>query len=151
MTFHFDWSPTQYLLAAFPMPIFFKWLSPIVSPGKFTIALTSSDFPKNQLSKSDYEAMNFSLSCFGKIGKQYGGEFVLSNISYAYPEWNKYSSLFVAWKTKREDMYYEDFLTNVNDKHPMIRTYGFSDPFKKLSQEEQSDLLEEMQKYSSNL
>ena len=152
--FAFPYGPAGSMLKDIvlePDVIFFERSHPIEKSGPYSVRLTSNDYAKNQFSKSDFEAMNFSLSCFGKFGKQYGGEFILSNISHAYPEWDKYSSLFAAGKTKREEMCYEDFLKNANEKHPMFKTYGFTDPFKKLSEDEQSDLLEEMREFSSNL
>ena len=88
---------------------------------------------------------------FAEIGKRYRGEFVLSDISHAYPEWDKYALLFSSGKTKREDIYYEDFLMNADRRHPMFAKHGFDDPFEEISEDEQADLLEEMREFSSNL
>jgi hypothetical protein len=134
-----------------PGVIFFERECPIIKTAPYTVALTSSDYQLNQFSKSDIQAMDFSLHFFGETGKQFGGEFVLSDISHAYPEWDRYAELFNAHKTKREEIYYEDFLKNADEKHPMFLKHGFSDPFKKISEEERADLLEEMREYSSNL
>ena len=87
---------------------------------------------------------------FDPIARKYRGEFILSDISHAYPEWDRYAGLFDTGKTKREDVYYEDFLKDPDTNHPMFLKYGFVDPFDKLSPEEQEDLLDEMREYLIN-
>ena len=134
-----------------PGVIFYEKPCPFVKPSEYYIALTVQDVQDNLFSKSDIQALDFSLYHFAEIGKRYKGEFVLSDISHAYPEWDKYARLFNSGKTKREEIYYEDFLKNADRKHPMFTKHGFDDPFEELSKEDAEDLLEEMQEYSSNV
>jgi len=152
--FAFSYGPAGSMLKDIvlePDIIFFERSHPIERSGPYSVRLTSNDYAKNQFSKSDFEAMNFSLSHFGDLGKKNKGPFILSDISHAYPEWDRYAIPFGTRKINRAEIYYEDFLKNANHNHPIFRSYGFSDPFKSLSKTEQSDLLEEMQEFSSNI
>jgi len=134
-----------------PGVVFFEKPCPIIRSREYYVVLASSELQEVQFSKSDLDAMDFSLYHFAEIGKRYRGEFVLSDISHAYPEWDKYALLFSSGKTKREDIYYEDFLMNADRRHPMFAKHGFDDPFEEISEDEQADLLEEMREFSSNL
>ena len=95
--------------------------------------------------------MDFSLNRFSKIGKKNKGEFVLSDISHAYPEWDRYAKLFSSGEIKSKEMYYEDFLLNADKNHPMFLANDFIDPFKKISEKERADILDEMREYSANV
>lgn len=134
-----------------PEVIFFGQSPPIERPSRYEVKLVSDKIDSTQFSKSDIAAMEFSLSNFNPIARQYRGEFILSDISHAYPEWDRYAELFDTGKTKREDIYYEDFLKNPDAKHPLFLKHGFIDPFDKLSLEEQEDLLDEMREYGTYL
>lgn len=136
-----------------PEVIFFEETAPIqcLRPSSYDVKLVSSVIDLSQFSKSDLEAMEFSLRHFDPIARKTRGEFVLSEISHAYPEWDRYAELFKSKRTKREDIYYEDFLKEPDPGHPVFVKYGFVDPFDKLSQAEQEDLLDEMREYSAYL
>jgi len=134
-----------------PEVIFFGQSPPIERPSRYEIKLVSEKIDFSQFSKSDVDAMEFSLRNFDPIVRKHKGEFVLSDISHAYPEWDRYGDLFDTGKTKREDVYYEDFLKNPNPKHPMFLKHDFVDPFDKLSPDEQEDLLDEMREYGTYL
>ncbi len=127
-----------------PEVVFFETVSPIEKSSKYFVKLRSKDIDISQFSKSDLEAMKFAVDNFSDIGKRFGGELILSDISHAYPEWDRYADLFGSGKTKRESMYYEDFLNNSNPEHPMFLKHNFVDPFVRLSEDNRNDLLEEM-------
>lgn len=131
-----------------PDVIFFETVSPIERSSKYIVKLRSKDIDISQFSKSDLEGMKFAVNNFADIGKRYKGEFILSDISHAYPEWDRYAELFDSGKTKRESIYYEDFLNDSNPEHPMFLKHNFVDPFEKLSDENRNDLLEEMREDS---
>ena len=134
-----------------PDVIFFEKPPLIEKSSTYKVRLSSQKIDLKQFSKSDIDAMDFSIEHFAEIGKKLRGEFILSNISHAYPEWDKYAEIFNSGKTKREYIYYEDFLVNANPKHPMFLENNFIDPFERLTKEQRDDLLEEMQEYSANL
>ncbi len=134
-----------------PEVISFEHNSPIEKSSNYYVRLSSTDIDINQFSKSDLIALDFSLEHYAEIGKIFRGEFILSDISHAYPEWDRYADLFQSGKTKRESIYYEDFLNNAIKNHPMFLKHNFVDPFEELSDEQRDDLLDEMREYSINL
>jgi uncharacterized phage-associated protein len=117
--------------------------------GKYLIELDKSDNDLSLFSKSDIKAMNFSLEHFTTFIHK--GDFILSEISHAYPEWNQYKKQFESKTTKREPIYYEDFLKNGTPLNPVFIKHHFTDPFNPLSEEEQNEIIDEMVEYSSQL
>jgi hypothetical protein len=134
-----------------PDVVFFEKQQSIKRVSQYYVALDSPIYTDNQFSMSDIVAMNFSLECFGGIGKKFKGEFILSDISHAYPEWDKYALPFSRGEIKSKEMYYEDFLINADKNHPMFLKNGFIDPFKEISENERVDLLDEMREFSLNV
>lgn len=125
----------------------FQGPAPIQAVGKHNVELKVNRIDLDQFSKSDIKAMEFSLENFSRMKDQ----FVLSDITHAYPEWDQYAALFQAGKTIRESISYEDFLKDPNDDHPILKRWGFKDPFKKLSEGERNDLIQEMREFSAML
>jgi hypothetical protein len=134
-----------------PDVTFYEQSSPIEKRSGYDVRLVSNDIDMTQFSKSDIEAMEFSVKHFDPIARRYKGEFALSDVSHAYPEWDKYAYLFNARKTKREDIFYEDFLLDPNPQHPLFLKHSFVDPFEELAENVRQDLLEEMRDYSVQL
>ena len=71
-----------------PGVVFYERPCPIVKATEYYVALAIPEIQETQFSESDVEALNFSLANFAEIGKRYRGEFVLSELSHAYPEWD---------------------------------------------------------------
>jgi hypothetical protein len=107
------------------------------------VELRSRDIDLTCFSKSDVEAMKFSVDRFAIFGEK--NEFDLANLTHAYPEWDKYRDRFLANSRGREEMDYADFLKNADTNHEEFLRLSFQDPFQPLSNEEQEDILAEMQ------
>lgn len=108
----------------------------------YQVELKSADVDLDQFSKSDIEAMAFSVEKFSKIGER--DEFFLANLTHAYPEWDKYRQRFATTALGREEMDYRDFLLDADPNHPEFLKLRFKDPFLPLSREEREDILTEM-------
>ncbi|MGA2625288.1 MAG: Panacea domain-containing protein [Bacteroidota bacterium] len=134
-----------------PEVIFFQQENPIERSSAYNVRLVSQNIDLKQFSKADIDALSFSTNNFADIGKRPKGEFILSDISHAYPEWDQYADLFNSGKTKRESICYEDFLSEPKENHPMFLKHRFIDPFDKLTEEERTDLIDEMREYSAVL
>lgn len=124
---------------------------PIKKSTDYNVVLANKTVDCDQFSKSDIKALDFSLEHFGKIGRGFKGQFVLSEITHAYPEWDQYADLFNSNKTIREEISYEDFLNDPQDNHPIFKKLSFIDPFNKLSPDERESLIAEMREYSENI
>jgi len=111
--------------------------SPIIVPiGNFTVELREEDASlEKELSPSDIEAIDFSMSNFASRG-----EFDLSKISHAYPEWKKYEGEIESGSSKRVEMSLEDFLQNADKNDPIFKELGFSDPYQPIPEEERKEL-----------
>lgn len=115
--------------------------SDVIRPlGNYLITLYNEK-PKyeNELSASDIQAIDFSLSNFVKYS-----EFDLAEITHAYPEWNKYAEVINSGKSKREQMYFEDFLKNANAEDKIFKDYNLTDPFESISENDRKAMEEEM-------
>lgn len=89
---------------------------------------------QNLLSKSEVEALDFSIKKFGKFD-----QFVLSNITHDYPEWKKVE--------RNSNMSLYDFFDDPDlEKAEAIKFYLKKDPF-----EEDKDFLREMKKQCRKL
>lgn len=78
-----------------------------------------------QLSVSDLEALDFSVSTFGKFSP-----YQLSEITHAYPEWSKYRELLENHISASERMDYADFFGNPGKNDEYIKKYlNGKDPF----------------------
>jgi uncharacterized phage-associated protein len=124
---------------------------PIKRALNHNVVLVDKEVDLDQFSKSDIKALDFSIERFASIGKRYRGQFVLSEITHAYPEWNQYADLFNSHKTIREEINYETFLDDPSDDHPFFIKHSFTDPFIKLSPAERNNLVVEMREYSANI
>ena len=121
----------------------------IKSGRNYTVQLDNTKINRSLFSNTDIEAMDLSLEHFAPFIRK--GDFVLSEISHAYPEWNQYKELFASKRTRRERIAYEDFLKNVDESHPLLLKHKFTNPYTPLSEDEQSEIIEEMIEYSSQL
>ena len=97
--------------------------SPIIVPiGNFTVELREEDASlEKELSPSDIEAIDFSMSNFASRG-----EFDLSKISHAYPEWKRRNE---EGKLVLNDMSYLDFFDNPDLNDPNLAPLSNQDPF----------------------
>jgi len=109
---------------------------------QYTMGLKTDEINMDVLSKSDIEALKFSIVHFSGIGKS--KPYAIAELTHAYPEWDKYRTRFANNPYGREDMLYEDFIVNANPDHPEFLRFHFKDPFPILSPQEQDDLREEM-------
>lgn len=103
----------------------------ISSLENFQIKLEKSANFGNELSPSDIEAIDFSLAHFAHFG-----EFALSEITHAYPEWKMYEQKIVSEETKSEQMFFEDFLLDADPNDPIFKKFGISDPYPTINDEE---------------
>jgi len=118
----------------------------LVKVGKFEIELQSKETVFDELSKSDIEAINFSLSNFASYG-----EFCLSEITHGYPEWAKYADSFVKRERGREQMFFEDFLENANPNNRFFKKNEFKDPYRLISHSEREMMKKEIREYCAQL
>ena len=120
-----------------------KIQSDIITPiGNHVVVLNGNGEQfKDELSPSDIEAVNFSLSNFAQYGR-----FELADLTHAYPEWKKYEQVLTSGQSKRENMYFDDFLLNADPTDPMFTKYEFADPYPIIKEEErltmEAELLE---------
>ncbi|MBU2471528.1 MAG: SocA family protein [Bacteroidetes bacterium] len=112
----------------------------------YKVQLVSKKIDMDEFSKTEIEALEFSLNNFAEFGRI--NDFKLSEISHAYPEWAQYEDKFNAGLTNREDVDYEDFLKDPPKNHPIFLRNKFTDPFPKLEDSERLELIEEMQEHS---
>lgn len=113
----------------------------------YQVALRSdTDRYDDELSNSDIESIKFSLSNFAEFG-----EFILSIITHAYPEWKKYEDVISTGKSRSEEMNFADFLENANQDDPIFRRYDLRDPYPPISHDEKEMMEEEMYEISSQI
>lgn len=95
---------------------------------KFTVKLRNNvEIEENRvLSKSEIEALDFSLDNFGKYNEN-----ELVEIIHQYPEWEKFKDRFLG-AGGVEDVDFRDILNDPHD-NPAFRKYKFKDPFKPIS------------------
>lgn len=108
----------------------------------YVVELKATGSELDQFSRSDLEAMQFAVDHFAELGKR--NEFILANLTHAYPEWDKYKNRFAEFSHGREEMDYKDFLFNADPQHPEFKKLPFQDPFPPLSPAERDDILTEM-------
>ena len=101
------------------------------------------DTGTDELSVSDKEAMDFSIRNFAKFTS-----YDLSQITHAYPEWNRYRYLLENHISASENMDYKDFFDDPEDGNEYIVKYlNGKDPFA-----DDKDILAAMkQEYESTL
>lgn len=114
----------------------------IFKVNRFDVKLNTSKIDKTQLSKSDIEAIEFSIKHFGKVGLN---QYNLANLTHAYPEWNQYKEQFEKNSISRIEMDYRDFLSNAKPNHEEFQKLNFTDPFIPLSESERANLIQEME------
>ena len=111
----------------------------------YQVALRNdTDRYEDELSNSDIESIKFSLSNFAEFG-----EFNLSIITHAYPEWKKYEGVIISGKSRSEEMNFVDFLENADPDDPIFRRYGLRDPYPPISEEEKELMKDELFEISS--
>ena len=114
----------------------------ILPKSKYIVKLKSSkNIDKTLFSRSDFEAIDFSVSRFGKIGKDV---WHIVDLSHAYPEWDIHKDNFIDNISNRVEMYYVDFLNNANPNHKEFRRLRFTNPFIPLTNSDKQDIIEEM-------
>ena len=119
----------------------------IIKTFPYIVELQHSNIDKTLLSKSDIEAIEFSISNFSKIGEK---PFDIANLTHAYPEWEKYRDHFNDNNmNNRFDMDYLDFLKNAAPNHIEFKRLKFTDPFLPLTDSEKQDLIEEITEMST--
>lgn len=92
----------------------------------------------NELSKSETNALDFSLNNFGEFD-----QFILADITHDYPEWKKFEKAIQKGIIKVADMNYLDFFKNPQfDECTYVNRYFNEDPFK-----EEPEVLESIKEY----
>ena len=83
------------------------------------------DTGMENLSESDFEALNFYVDTFSKFTP-----YELSDITHEYPEWKKFKDLFDNQISTSENMNYCDFFDNPSENSPIIKKFfNGKDPF----------------------
>ncbi|MDI6779909.1 MAG: Panacea domain-containing protein [Bacteroidota bacterium] len=109
---------------------------------KYDVELISNKIDISPLSPSDIEAIDFALSKFSKLGN-----FDLSKITHAYPEWKRYAKRFQTNPRGREVMFFEDFFDNASKNDPIFKKCKFADPFPPISPDEKEKILDAIKEY----
>ncbi len=112
----------------------------------YTIRLKSNKIDMTAFSKSDLEAIDFSIEYFSKIGKD---QYKIANLTHAYPEWERYKNQFLGIGiNSRFEMDYADFLKNAHPNHIEFQKLQFRDPFIPLTESEREDITAELREMS---
>jgi len=115
----------------------------IIRKDRYFVQLNSNtEIDKTQFSKSDLEAIDFSVNNFAKIGMN---QYSIANLTHAYPEWDKYKLQFENGNIIREEMDYRDFLLNAKPNHPEFAKLDFKDPYPPISESDRKDLISEIE------
>jgi uncharacterized phage-associated protein len=149
VTSDFYYALEQGPVASFLLNVFhgmYPEITEIKRKDRYTVTLVKKSDRLEWLSKSDIEAMEFSIKNFAKFDK-----WALVDITHAYPEWRRYKKEFGDNETAREPIYIEDFLGELDTNDPKILGLKFKDPFEPLSRDEKKELLEEITEYCANL
>jgi uncharacterized phage-associated protein len=118
-----------------------------IKPGNdYTVKLVKKSNRLEWLSKSDIEAIEFSIKHFAKFNK-----WDLVDITHAYPEWRRYKKEFEDDEAASEPVYIEDFLGEPDTNDPKIVRLKFKDPFDVLLEDEKKELLEDIEEYCANV
>ena len=116
----------------------------IKSPNEpYLVKLKNNNIDGTQLSRSDYESINFAVDNFGKFAID-SNPYLIANLTHAYPEWDEYKEQIEKDLNKRFFMDYRKFLLNAIPTHPEFKKVSLIDPYKMLTESERQDLLVEI-------